>query len=88
MRRQINKLNYTLPIINITHGLPTKQFRTYLLQVEQRGLWIGTGSPYGVLEAEQGQEYMDETGLAGSIKWIKQLADVGGDKTLGWVAIG
>jgi hypothetical protein len=49
---------------------------------------IGTGSPEGVVEAQQGVEYMDETGTTGSVKWIKQLADISGDKSQGWVAIG
>ena len=96
MRNTITPINPAVPItsvdgpnVRVLHqGRMTDQFRLFVLQVEQRGLLIGTGSPSGVVAAEQGQEYMDETGLAGSVKWIKQLADVGGDKTLGWVAIG
>ena len=63
-------------------------FRIWVQQVTQRGLLIGTGSPEGVIEAQQGMEYMDETGLTGAVKFIKQSADIAGDRTMGWVAIG
>lgn len=87
MRLTILNLDASAPLV-LESGLPTDQFRAFLLQVQQRGLIIGTGSPLGVVQAEQGVEYMDEIGAPGSVKWIKQLADVGGDKTLGWIAIG
>lgn len=77
-----------MPVVDPSNGFSTDQFRIFLNQVIERGLIIGTGSPAGVIAAQQGVEYMDETGAAGSVKWIKQLADVAGDKTQGWVAIG
>lgn len=88
MRYQINKINFTQPLIDRHNGFATDQFRIFLSQVIERGLIIGDGSPDGVIEAQQGVEYMDQTGIAGSVKWIKQQADIGGDKSLGWVAIG
>lgn len=88
MRSTIRYVDPTHPIINRNTAIPTDFFRIFLLDVYQRGLLIGTGSPDGVVEAQQGVEYMDENGLAGSVKWIKQQADIGGDKSLGWVAIG
>ena len=55
-------------------------------------LWIqypiaGAGSPNGVVEGSYLQEYLDVTGTTGSIVYRKMLPDVGGDKTLGWVAV-
>lgn len=47
----------------------------------------GTGSPEGVVEARQKREYMDDAGIAGAIKYIKKLDDVGGDKSLGWILV-
>ena len=88
MKYQINKIIHTIPIIDIKTGLSVDYFRIFLNQVIERGLIIGTGSPVGAIEAQQGVEYMDEIGAPGAIKYIKQVADVGGDKTLGWVAIG
>lgn len=88
MRYQINRPNHTLPIVDPNNGFATDQYRIMLNQIYDRGLIIGTGSPDGVIEAQQGVEYMDEAAAAGSIKWIKQQADIGGDRSLGWVAIG
>lgn len=48
---------------------------------------IGTGSPEGVVEATVLREYMDLTGGAGAVKYIKRLADIGGNRKMGWVAI-
>ena len=86
MRKTISPTIPTQPIVEQT-GRPTQQFRTFMLQVEQRGLIIGTGSPEGVVEAEQGQEYMDDAGTAGSIKYIKRDADISGDKSQGWILV-
>lgn len=87
MRRTITRIDASTPI-NDQSGYVNEQFRIFLLQVYERGLIIGTGSPEGVVEAEQGQEYMDETGLTGAVKYIKQLANIAGDRSSGWVAIG
>lgn len=88
MIKSIADLNTNQPIVDPANGFVTDTFRLYLLQVTARALLIGTGSPSGVVEAVQGTEYLDETGAAGSVKWIKQVSDVAGDRTLGWVAIG
>lgn len=88
MRNTITKINTINPIVDPKTGMVNDQFRLFLLQTAERGLLIGTGSPENVVEAQQGAEYMDETGLAGAVKYIKQLADIGGDKSQGWVAIG
>ena len=86
MRNTIKIIDPTKPIIQENRVMEF-QFRTFVLEVQQRGLIIGTGSPEGVVEANQGQEYMDDTGTAGNIKYIKKFADVGGDRTLGWILI-
>ena len=49
---------------------------------------VGTGSPEGVVQALQGQTYMDDAGTAGAILYIKRdAADIGGDKTNGWILV-
>jgi len=95
MRNTIAKIDPTYPIAQAVNDelltpaecLMTTQFRLFILQVQERGLLIGTGSPEGVVEAQQGVEYMDETGGVGAVKYIKQSADIAGDRTRGWVAI-
>lgn len=88
MRYMVNRINHTQPVIDPANGFATDQFRIFLNQVFDRGLIIGDGSPDGIIEAQQGVEYMDQGGAPGAIKWIKQQADIAGDKSLGWVAIG
>lgn len=88
MRNTIKYIDPSYPIVFTNTGVPEERFRIFLHEVQLRGLLIGVGSPEGEVEAQQGQEYMDEEGVAGSVKFIKQLADIGGDRTLGWVAIG
>lgn len=86
MRRTISVYDPTVPLVDQT-GSTGDAFNIWLKQVTDRGLLIGTGSPEGVVEAQQGIEYMDETGAAGAVKYIKQLSNIAGDRTKGWVAI-
>lgn len=82
----IDTINAANPI---TDGdLMTQQMRTFVTQVTASGLVIGTGSPEGVVEANQGRMYMDDAGTAGSILYIKRDASDGaGDTSIGWVLV-
>lgn len=62
-------------------------FRRWTEGVSRLAIIIGTGSPEGVTSALQGQEYMDDAGVAGAIKYIKRDRDILGDNTKGWVLI-
>lgn len=68
-------------------GVMNDVFQRWVSEMTSLDLIIGTGSPEGVIEATVGREYLDDTGAAGAVKFIKQLADIGGDKTQGWVAV-
>jgi len=74
------------PIVT-SNGVMSDVFQRWMNQVTRNDLLIGTGSPEGVIEAQIGREYMDDTGLAGAVKFIKQLPDIAGDRTKGWVAV-
>jgi hypothetical protein len=87
MRRTITTFDPKVPLVQ-QEGEPTSTFNYWIKQVTDRGLLIGTGSPEGVVEAQQGVEYMDEAGAAGFVLYIKQESDDAGDRTKGWVAIG
>lgn len=76
----------TRPIVN-EDGTPSTQTRIWMETLTNRALIISTGSPEGVVEANQGAEYMDDAGVAGAIKYIKRDADVTGDKTKGWILV-
>ena len=83
----INTLNAAQPIVE-QDGNMSQQMRTVMSQVVKESLIIGTGSPEGVVIGLQGQEYMDDAGLASAIKYIKRDADDGsGDTTKGWILI-
>jgi len=68
-------------------GFLTQPYITFLNSVIKLDILSGTGSPEGVFEAQQGQEYMDTSGVAGAIKYIKRDTDILGDKTKGWILI-
>lgn len=48
---------------------------------------IGTGSPEDIHEAQVGREYLNTIGAPGAVKYAKVLADIGGNRKMGWVAI-
>jgi len=81
----ITPIDSNTPIVN--GGVMSDVFQRWMNQVTRNDLLIGTGSPEGVIEAQIGREYMDDTGLAGAVKFIKQLPDIAGDRTKGWVAV-
>lgn len=69
------------------NGIQTQEMREWVQAVTRFDILIGTGSPEGFVSALQGQEYMDDAGIAGAIKYIKRDADIGGDATLGWILV-
>lgn len=74
------------PVVD-SNGLMNDAFQIWVSRMTSLDLLVGTGSPEGAIEAIVGREYLDQTGAAGAVKFIKQLADIGGDKSQGWVAI-
>jgi len=83
----INQLNAANPITD-EQGRMTQNMRVFTTQVTESGLLIGTGTPEGVVKANQGREYMDAAGTAGAIKYIKRDPDDGlGDTSKGWILV-
>lgn len=64
-----------------------RRFRAWVSGVTDLDIITGTGTPEGVVEAAQKRLYMDETGVSGSVLYIKRDADIGGDRTQGWIAV-
>ncbi len=56
-------------------------------QLVQLSIMTGSGSPEGVVDAKITTLYMNTAGTAGSILYIKKLADISGDRTQGWILI-
>lgn len=74
------------PVVT-TKGLLLSAFRTFLSDLADMHTLSGTGSPEGVVEARSLKRYMDDAGTAGAILYIKQVDDIGGDKSLGWILV-
>lgn len=74
------------PILD-ADGSMSQEFRTWTQFITKMDLIVGAGSPEGVVVAEVGREYMDSTGAAGAIKYIKRDSDIGGDASLGWILV-
>lgn len=66
------------------NGFMTNQFNTFIIAISDLAIEEGAGSPEGVVAARTTKLYMDTTGAPGSILYIKQLSDIGGDVTKGW----
>lgn len=77
--------NSANPIIE-KDGTPSQVFRTWMLQATS-GPIVGTGSPEGVVEAEQYVLYIDETVPLVPVQYRKMLPDIGGDRLKGWAVV-
>ncbi len=82
----IPNLPANIPIVD-AGGNMTEQFRLFLNQITGQQLFVGTGSPEGVVAAQYGARYMDDSATTGSILYIKKFSDISGDCTQGWVLV-
>lgn len=73
--------------IVMADGSMTQEYRDWTQEITLLDIIIGTGSPEAVVIALVGQEYMDDAGVAGAIKYIKRDADIAGDRSKGWILI-
>lgn len=80
----IPEINSSAPITT-AKGLMTQLFRSWVLQVVRESTIYGDGSPEGKVTAPQYSLYIDRTGTTGAIAYRKMQAQIGGDKSLGWV---
>ena len=69
------------------NGKMQNDFAIFALQVAKLEPFLGTGSPEGVLSANQGQFYIDTNGASGSVLYVKRDTDIGGDATKGWILV-
>lgn len=85
-----NEISFVRPIVEADNTL-TIQSRSYFLALDDAislsTVINGTGSPEGLVEGLATKQYMDLTGVAGSILYIKQFDSVAGDKTMGWILV-
>lgn len=62
-------------------------FYYWVLNVSNMSMLSGVGSPEGLVQARKFRFYMDSTGTAGNILYIKRNDDISGDRTQGWVLV-
>lgn len=63
------------------------QMRNWTKNITDQSTIVGEGSPEGVVEAILTGKYMDTLGTTGNILYIKQVNEVLGDKTKGWILV-
>lgn len=80
----IPEINSNNPIVTAA-GTMTQLFRTWVLSVVRESTIFGDGSPEGIVTAPQFALYIDRNGTTGAIAYRKMLAEVGGDRSKGWV---
>lgn len=69
------------------NGNMTPSFLTWINQVINFDPILGTGSPEGVIKAEQGRWYADTSAGTGSMIYFKRDGDIGKDPTQGWILV-
>ena len=75
------------PIVD-ENGVMTDAFQRWITQITRLDVIIGTGSPETVIPATVSRLYMDDSGTGATLLYVKKLADIGGDNTQGWEAVG
>lgn len=83
---QINPLSLSIKVVD-EKGYPAQSLQVFSELVAKLSIKVGSGSPEGVLEGKQTELYMDTSGAAGAILYIKQLDAIGTDRTMGWVLV-
>lgn len=62
-------------------------FRYFAQKVSEAVVIVGSGTPEAVVEAPQYSLYIDETVPTIPVQYRKMLADIGGDRTQGWIVV-
>lgn len=68
-------------------GTMTEASRIWANEVTNLQIIIGSGTPEGNIEAPTKRLYMDTSGTAGSILYIKRDAEIAGDTSKGWILV-
>ena len=68
-------------------GAMSEPFRVWSQRITALQILTGSGAPENVVSAPVLTQYMDTAGTAGSILYIKKLADIGADPKKGWILV-
>lgn len=70
-----------------TGGDLTARSYQLMLLLSQLDPITGTGSPEGVVEARIPRFFVDLSGSAGSVLYVKTQNSISGDRTKGWILV-
>ena len=82
----IPPLNAAQPVVD-EKGSMLQRMRSFVNAVARLSILEGTGSPEGVVEARATRLYMDTSGTASNIMYVKQVSSISGDKKAGWILV-
>lgn len=80
------ELTNTRPIVDKS-GVLTQEARQFFNTLSSAPVLIGSGSPEGVIEANQGALYVDIDATTGSILYVKKQGSISSDVSQGWVLV-
>ena len=69
------------------NGNSTKRMETWMDEMTDRQIILGSGTPETFVAAIQGTLYMDITGASGSLLYGKRDPDISGDISQGWILV-
>ena len=68
-------------------GRLTPELVAFFQQVSELAPLTGTGSPESSVPARVGRFYINTSGGAGAVLYVKRNSDIGGDNTKGWILV-
>jgi|TARA_R110000744_G_scaffold16240_1_gene44863 hypothetical protein len=83
----IAQLPTNVPLVDSEGKVKRGRAQQLLRELVQLNILTGSGSPEGVIQAKITTLYMNTAGTAGSILYIKKLADISGDISQGWILV-
>lgn len=82
----VNPLSMAEPVVD-DNGRPLRNLNLFSEGASRLPMLKGVGSPEGVVASRQDRLYRNTAGTAGNILYVKNVDDVAGDKTLGWILV-
>lgn len=83
MVTKTNPPSRSRPIVD-SSGAMTQELTSWVQQANNAIAIKGTGNPEGVIEAQSGRWFVDQTVSVTPFIYFKQLDEISGDKTQGW----
>jgi len=84
---KVSRINFSRPAIN-SLGVLSLAMKRWIQSITNQAVITGSGTPEGVVKAPQFSSYKDvDATTTGTILYSKQLAQIGGNTSMGWVLV-